>query len=145
MMVSRVDYAMTGLSQCECCCSECDCGCVEDCPVGLERHARINEALRKRSLREDTTCTTCKGTTDRFDLDPNHTDSVDWIRGGCTTCKGSGVVEPSAQTVDGWVWCEHTSAVTGSIGGPHDPRWCPAYGGEGCPGPHGKIYREVTS
>jgi hypothetical protein len=38
-----------------------------------------------------TTCTACKGTTDRFDLDPNHTDSVDWIRGGCLACKGTGV------------------------------------------------------
>jgi hypothetical protein len=52
MMISRVDYAMTGLSQCECCGSECDCGCVEDCPVGLERHARINEVLRKRAVRD---------------------------------------------------------------------------------------------
>lgn len=48
-----------------------------------------------------------------------------------------------APTVGGWVWCEQMKAVTGAIGGPHDSRWCPAFGGEGCPGPHWKMAKVV--
>lgn len=37
-IISRLDAAMWGVFDCTCCGDGCTCGCVELCPVGLERH-----------------------------------------------------------------------------------------------------------
>lgn len=48
VIISRIDAALGGVLSCECCWEGCDCGCVEECPSGLERHEAFRAWLASR-------------------------------------------------------------------------------------------------
>ena len=53
ILVSRIDAAVLGFLDCECCGTGCDCGCLLVCPVGPDGHERQRRYLRAKEQSDE--------------------------------------------------------------------------------------------